>query len=71
MNNPEKIYKEKNLSIAFWSGKFSNYTVSKGYMDKNQSWQNMKIVLSEKELFHLAEMISEIKRQKKLKENNI
>ena len=68
---PDKIYKEKNLSIAFWSGKFSNYTVSKGYVNKNQAWGNMKIVLSEKELFHLAEMIYEIKRQKKQKENKI
>lgn len=65
---PISLVRNKNISIATWDGAIPNYTISKGYMNKQQQWVNEKLNCSDVELFRLEKLIQEIKIDKKIKE---
>lgn len=65
---PISVLRKNNISIATWDGAIPNYTISKGYMNKQQQWVNEKLNCSDVELLRLDKLIQEIKIDKKIKE---
>lgn len=65
---PISVIRKNNISIATWDGAIPNYTISKGYMNKQQQWVNEKLNCSDVELLRLEKLIQEIKIDKKIKE---
>lgn len=65
---PISVIRKNNISIATWDGAIPNYTISKGYINKQQQWVNEKLNCSDVELSRLEKLIQEIKIDKKIKE---